>query len=60
MNKKYLIKFNSEYLDTYGPTREECSWTTNRETAFQMSKESAAKRVKVVQEFWPDAEIVEV
>ncbi len=41
------------YLDSYTPPTFE--WTTVKKTAFWMSEESAARRLAVVQETYPDA-----
>lgn len=54
MEKIYTIcNINGEYLDTYGPTKEEISFITGNDRAFYMTEEQAKARIKIVNQYFP-------
>lgn len=53
----YCNKTN-RYLDTYGPTKDEITWSARQESAFVMTREEANTRIATVVKFFPRAEIV--
>jgi len=47
------IKNGSDFLDEYGPTKDEIVWTSDKSKAFPMSQMEALQRIEVVRKFFP-------
>jgi hypothetical protein len=62
-NRKYTIQEDQNvfvFLDTYGPTNDEITWTDNIHFSLKSDAASAERRLVVVKQFYPNARVVEI